>query len=321
LRPPTVREGGDRPARRPEEGKIDHAWRGEYTHKASYLDSGNPADKQLSLAEWLRCTPAVLRSSLVGIVIGVLPGLGASLSSFLAYSLSKRYSKTPETFGKGAMEGVASSEAADNASVPASLVPMFAIGLPGSLSTALLMGAFMLQGLTPGPFLFRDDAVLVYGIFIGMMLASVILLMVGLLGQRFFARVILLPDTIILPVIVFLCVAGAYLEGGSMFSVYLMLIFAFVGYFMKKFDYSFVTFLIGFILGPMAELSLRQAIIISNADPRSLIDHPVALIFLVLAVVSVWRFSSLHLLETTMQQAASDPGAATDQQPRPRGRE
>lgn len=277
--------------------QIDHGWLGKYSHKAVYLNSGSEADKRLSWQEFKDLIPTMLRGSLVGIVIGILPGLGATLSSFLAYTWTKRASKTPDRFGRGAPEGVAASEAADNASVPASLVPVFAIGLPGSLSTALLMGAFMLHGLTPGPFLFRSDASLVYAIFLGMIFASAILLFVGMAGQGFFARVITMRDTIIIPVIIFLCIIGAYLEGGGMFGVYLMLLFALVGYFMKKFDYSFVTFLVGYILGPMTELSLRQAVIITDANPMSLLSHPIAIIFFILALFSAWRFSAMHMLE------------------------
>jgi putative tricarboxylic transport membrane protein len=163
------------------------------------------------------------------------------------------------------------------------------------------MGAFMMHGLTPGPYLFRDDAVLVYSIFVGMILASAILLVIGIVGQRFFSRLIMVSDAILLPVIIFLCVVGAYLEGSGMFGVYLMLIFAFIGYFMKKYDFSFVTFLIGFILGPMAELSLRQALILTDAKPSSLVDHPVAIVFLLMTVVSIWRLSSFQ-----MKQARSE---------------
>ncbi|MFV0297119.1 MAG: tripartite tricarboxylate transporter permease [Hyphomicrobiaceae bacterium] len=278
--------------------QIDRGWRGEYGHKAEYMKSDNPDDHRLSWREFVVAFPTILRGALVGTFIGILPGLGASLSSFLAYAWTQKRDRNPSSFGKGRFEGVAASESADNASVPASLVPVFAIGLPGSLSTALLMGAFMLYGLTPGPFLLRDDAVLVYSIFGGMLLASAILLVVGLIGQRFFSRAILVSDAILLPMIVFFCIAGAYLEGGGMFSVYLMIVFAFVGYFMKKFDFSFVTFLIGFILGPMAELSMRQAMIITDGSITSLISHPVAVVFLVLAVVSVWKFSSLQMSQT-----------------------
>lgn len=276
--------------------QIDRGWRGEYGHKTEFMSPSSDADQRLSWSEFMECLPTIIRSTGVGIVIGLLPGLGASLSSFLSYAWTKRRDPNPERFGRGAVSGVAASESADNASVPASLIPVFAIGLPGSVSTALLMGAFMLHGLTPGPYLFRDDAVLVYGIFVGMLAASGILFFIGIVGQRFFAKVIMISDSVLLPVIIFLCFVGAYLQGGGMFSVYLMLIFAFVGYFMKKYDYSFVTFLIGFILGPMAELSMRQAMIITEGNPASLLDHPVAIVFLVLAVLAVWKFGSMRMV-------------------------
>jgi len=295
--------------------QIDRGWRGDYERKAEYLNSGQADDSKLSWAEFVRCLPTIVRGAFVGIGVGILPGLGASLSSFLAYAWTKRADKDPERFGSGAMEGVAASESADNASVPASLVPMFAIGLPGSVSTALLMGAFMLHGLTPGPFLFRDDTGLVYAIFAGMIVASVMLLAVGTIGQGFFSRVIMISDKILLPVIILLCVVGAYLEGGGMFSVYLMLVFAFIGYFMKKFDFSFVTFLIGFILGPMAELSLRQAMILTDGKISSLSNHPVAVLFLVLAIASVWCFGSLQMLPTPQAMAARSPKEETPDRP------
>jgi len=189
--------------------------------------------------------------------------------------------------------------------VPAALIPVFAIGVPGSLSTALLMGAFMLHGLTPGPFLFRESGEVVFSIYLGMVLASVALLAVGLFGQRIFSLVIQIRKSVLLPVIVFLCVVGAYMEGGSMFGVYLMLIFGFVGYFMKKFDYSFVTFVVGYVLGPMAELTIRQSLIVSNFNPLVLLDRPIALVFLLLAAFSIWRFAIAGARSMRVEQSAS----------------
>ena len=236
-------------------------------------------------------TPAILKGSLVGSAVGLLPGLGATLASFLSYTWVRQSSPRKDEFGKGAPEGVAASESADNATVPASLIPVFAIGVPGSLSTALLMGAFMMHGLTPGPFLFRESGEVVFSIYLGMLLASAALLMVGMFGQRLFSMAVLVRPTIIMPVIVFLCITGAYMEGGGMFGVYLMLIFGAVGYFMKKLDYSFVTFVVGYVLGPMAELTIRQSLILSDGDPAVLLDHPIAILFLLLAAFSIWRFS------------------------------
>jgi putative tricarboxylic transport membrane protein len=291
--------------------QIDQGWRG------LYLKAGNaaPADGQstnLSAREFRAILPTLGRSSFVGVVIGILPGLGATLASFLSYTLEKRISSNPEKFGTGVIEGVAAPEAADNASVPASLIPMFGMGIPGSVSAALLMGAFMLHGLTPGPLLFQNDGALVYGIFMGMCIASLALLLVGLLGQHFFARVILVSDQILLPVIVFLCVPAAYMEGGGMFAVYLMLIFAVLGYFMKKFDFSFVTFLIGFILQPMFELYVRQAVIILDSNPLGLVRHPIAILFLAAAVFAVWRFARLQQL-TTFEETAVRSGVPENQ--------
>lgn len=277
--------------------QIDKGWRASYLHKGAQLSAGTPENSRLSLAELITCLPTIIRSTFVGIGIGSIPGMGASLSSFLAYAWTKRRDKDSDSFGKGRLEGVAAAESADNASVPAGLIPMFAIGLPSSASAALLMGAFMLHGLTPGPFLFRDDAVLVYSIFAGMILASGIMLIMGMVGQNLFARLISVSEIILIPIIIFLCVVGAYLEGSGMFSVYLMLVFAFIGYFMKKYDFSFITFLIGFILGPIAELSLRQAMIITDGKISSLTNHPIAILFLVFAAISIWSFASMRTLQ------------------------
>ena len=287
--------------------QIDKGWRGHYQHKDAQLKAGTPENSRLSLAELLACLPTIVRSTFVGVGIGSIPGMGASLSSFLAYAWTKRRDKDPDSFGKGRLEGVAAAESADNASVPAGLIPMFAIGLPSSASAALLMGAFMLHGLTPGPFLFRDDAVLVYSIFAGMILASGIMLVMGMVGQNLFARLISVSEVILAPIIIFLCVVGAYLEGSGMFSVYLMLVFAFVGYFMKKYDFSFITFLIGFILGPIAELSLRQAMIITDGKVSSLANHPIAILFLALAAFSIWSFASMRTLQQRTGAAPEEP--------------
>ena len=271
--------------------QIDEGWHGDHRYPQIADERTKDADSGFRLPDVARITPAVLRGSLVGTLVGILPGLGATLASFLAYTWVRQSSKTPEAFGKGAPEGVAASESADNATVPAALIPVFAIGVPGSLSTALLMGAFMMHGLTPGPFLFKESGAVVFAIYLGMLLASAALLLVGLFGQRIFSMVIQIRKSVLLPVIVFLCIVGAYMEGGGMFGVYLMLVFGFVGYFMKKFDYSFVTFVVGYVLGPMAELTIRQSLIISDSDPAVLLDHPIAVVFLVLAALSIWRFA------------------------------
>lgn len=270
--------------------QMDQGWRGAHRYPPPADEAGTSADSALPPRELAKASPAILKGSLVGTAVGILPGLGATLASFLAYTWVRNSSRTPEAFGKGMPDGVAASEAADNATVPASLIPVFAIGVPGSLSTALLMGAFMMHGLTPGPFLFKESGDVVFTIYLGMLLASAALLLVGIFGQRIFSLVIRVRQTVLYSVIIFLCVVGAYMEGGGMFGVYLMLIFGFVGYFMKKFDFSFVTFVVGYVLGPMAELTLRQSMIITDGNPSALLDRPIAVLFLALTALSIWRF-------------------------------
>jgi putative tricarboxylic transport membrane protein len=282
--------------------QIDNGWRGNYTTPREEPESEDPAANRMDRNEARRVGRATFSGSIIGTLVGLLPGLGATLASFLSYTWTRQRSADPSAFGKGAPEGVAASEAADNATVPASLIPVFAIGVPGSLSTALLMGAFLMHGLTPGPFLFRENAEVVYGIYIGMLMASLGLIIVGMFGQYILRMVIRTRQTVIYPVIVFLCVIGAYMESGTMFAVYLMIGFGFVGYFMKKLDFSFVTFVVGYVLGPMAELTVRQSLIISQRNPAVLLEHPIALLFLALTAFSIWRFSIAGLRQVEITQ-------------------
>lgn len=295
--------------------QIDEGWRGDHRYPQVAADKAKDSEPVFGVKDAVQVAPSILRGSLVGTLVGILPGLGATLASFLAYTWVRQSSKTPEAFGRGAPEGVAASESADNATVPAALIPVFAIGVPGSLSTALLMGAFMMHGLTPGPFLFKESGSVVFGIYLGMLLASAALLLVGLFGQRIFSMVIQIRKSVLLPVIVFLCIVGAYMEAGGMFGVYLMLVFGFVGYFMKKFDYSFVTFVVGYVLGPMAELTIRQSLIISDSNPAALIDHPIAILFLLLAMFSIWRFAIAGARSMQIDRAATPTDEPSDTPP------
>jgi len=173
--------------------------------------------------------------------------------------------------------------------VPASFVPLFALGIPGSVIAAILIAAFMIQGLTPGPLMFVQQPELVYGIYAAMICASLLLLIIGYSGQRFFSLVAYVPIRLIAPVVLFFCALGAFMQGGGIFGVILMLIFAVLGVLAKKLDFSFVTFLIGFVIGPAFELSLRQSIAILDRDATQLVQHPIALVFIVLTLATIAR--------------------------------
>lgn len=242
-------------------------------------------DRQLTLAEIKSITPTTLISSGVGIIAGIIPGLGPTVASFLAYALAKRWAKPHERFGEGEIKGVAAAETADNAVVPASLIPLFALGLPGSVSAAIIIAAFTVHGVTPGPRMFEEHGRLMYGIYGAMIVASLLMLVVGRVGLTVFAKLTRIPATVIIPCVMAICILGAFLETKSLFSVWLMLGFGILGWVMHRFDYSRITFLIGFVVGPLFELALRQSLIITHSDPLRLLQHPSALLLLVFALV------------------------------------
>ena len=253
--------------------------------------SKNPEDRFLSWNEFKSCLPTIIRSSCIGTGVGAMPGIGAPVAAFLAYGQAKKYSKHPEEFGKGSLEGVAAPEAATNAVVGANLIPLFTLGIPGNLAAALLVGAFVIHGITPGPLIFEQNAVLIYGIFASMLMACGVLLFVGQIGLRVFVRVVEVPLPILYPVIFFTCLMGAYMASGSIFGVKVMLVFAIIGYAMKKLKFSFVCFLIGFILGPMLEVSLQQIVISSEQNPYLMLTRPVALGLLAITLYVVARIA------------------------------
>lgn len=231
----------------------------------------------------------MIRSALIGTVIGAIPGLGSTLAGFLGYGAAKRASKTPEEFGEGALDGIAGAESANSATVGANLIPTLALGIPGNLSAAILLSALIIHGLTPGPLIFQEHGEVLYGLFTAMLVANFINLFVGQAGLRLFAYVISLPSHFIHPVIVLMCFAGAYLTTQSMFALWLMIGFAILGYIMRKLDYSIVAFIIAFILGPLFEDALRQTLVLFGDNPLDLIERPIAVGFVVLTGYSVWR--------------------------------
>ncbi|WP_159587242.1 tripartite tricarboxylate transporter permease [Chelativorans xinjiangense] len=255
---------------------------------ANIKDGTAREDRVVLASEWRRCIPAILRGTAIGSAVGILPGLGASVGSFLSYGATQRLSRTPEKFGTGMIEGVAAAESADNAVVPSSLVPLFALGIPGSVIAAILIAAFILHGLTPGPLMFKEQPRLVADVYAAMICASLIMLIVGCTGQRVFAQVIKVPLRLIIPGVLLLCSVGAYMETGSIFSIYVMLFFGVLGFFARKLDFSFVTFLIGFVIGPKLELSFRQSIQILGHDMTNLVKHPIAVAFIFLTIAVVW---------------------------------
>jgi putative tricarboxylic transport membrane protein len=221
---------------------------------------------------------SIPRGGLVGFLIGTLPGAGATLASFLAYELERRVSKKPERFGTGALEGVAAPEAANNAAANAAFVPTLTLGIPGSETTAVLLGAFLIFGLQPGPLLFTQQPALTWGLMASFYIGNVFLLILNVPLAPIFASVLRLPYAYLYPLILFLALIGAYSVENQLWSVWLALIFGVVGYFMKKYDYPAPPVILGLILGPLMEKNLVQTSDIGHGDLTIFFHRPIALL-------------------------------------------
>lgn len=241
-----------------------------------------------TLKEMLECSRTIGRGIFVGLIVGLVPALGAETSCWMNYAESKRASKHPERFGTGILEGVAASETANNASTGGDMVPMLTLGVPGDAATAVLMGALTIHGMQPGPLLFRDHADVVYAIFAGMIMANVAFLVLGLLGVRLFAAVVNVNRTILIPSIFVFSVIGAYAVNGNMFDVLVTIIFGFLGYLMQSRGYPVSPMVIAQVLGPMMEQNFRRALIANNGDFTVFVRKPIAASILLLTVFTVY---------------------------------
>ncbi|WP_018915573.1 tripartite tricarboxylate transporter permease [Vreelandella zhanjiangensis] len=228
----------------------------------------------------------IVRSSLLGVFIGAVPGAGSSISNLVAYDQAKRASKHPETFGKGEPEGVVASEAGNSSTVGGSLIPLISLGIPGSPADAVLMAAIMVHGISIGPRLILDHPDLVYSMFIAMAVASFFMLFIGILMMRAFMRLLNVPKYIVVPVVLACCAIGTYTLNNRLSDLYLLAAIGTIGYLMKKLDYPLAPLVLGVVLGPIAETNLRRAFQ-TSADWTLFFTRPISALLLTLAVVSV----------------------------------
>jgi putative tricarboxylic transport membrane protein len=250
--------------------------------------SEDPAANRVTFMEILTKYPrTVFRSSIVGSVIGVLPGVGAETANWVSYGMAKNASKTPEKFGKGELEGVIAPEVSANANCAASMVPMLAFGIPGDVVTAVMLGAFIAQGLRPGPLLFKDHMVEIYGIYIALFLSTIAMFFVAKYSLRYWIKALLVPPALLYPVVIMLCLAGAFAINNSMFDVGIAVVFGLVAYVMRMGGFEVAPMVLAFILAPMLEQSLTQSLLMSEGSPAIFLTHPIALGFLILTVLSV----------------------------------
>ena len=228
-----------------------------------------------------------LRSALIGTGIGILPGIGGSTAGILSWMTAKKTSKHPEKYGTGIMDGVVASETSNNAVIGGALIPLLTLGIPGDGVTAMLLGAFMIHGLTPGPLLFVESADLIYTIFIACILANVVMLVLELGGMRIFVRLLSIPKYILLPVVLVLCTVGAFATNNRIFDAQSIVIFGVLGYLMSKFKLPVAPFILSFILCDLLETNLRRGLMLTQNDFLAFFTHPIAAVFMVAAVLFV----------------------------------
>jgi len=226
--------------------------------------------------DWRRSAMPLGRGTILGFLLGILPGGGAIISSFVSYALEKRFSKHPEKFGQGAIEGVAGPEAANNAASSASFIPLFSLGIPSNVVMALLLGALMIHGLQPGPLILTEHPEIFWGTVASMYVGNVMLLALNLPLIGMWVQILRIPYRSLFPLILLFCLVGSYSVGTNVFDVYVMLIAGVVGYVLRKLDYEPAPLILAFVLGPMLEQNLRQALILSDGSMLIFLTRPLS---------------------------------------------
>ena len=263
-------------------------------------------DGVITKAEYKRMARPVLLSSIIGVLVGIIPGTGASEASWFSYNTAKNMSKHPEEFGHGSVEGVAAAESANNAVTGATLIPLLTLGIPGDGTVAIMLSALMINGLNPGLSLFTTQGDIMYAIMLGLILVNVFMCLQGKFLTTLFAKVVSIPQEILTPIIVIFCFAGAYSVNENYFDVGVALIFGALAWVLRKLELPPVPILLGLVLGSMTETNFRRALLISNGSPSIFFSSVYCIIFLVLIVAAVGTLVRGKVKERTAAQQKED---------------
>ena len=240
-----------------------------------------------SAKDWMDSKGALARGSILGFFLGILPGGGAVISSFVSYAVEKRVSRHPERFGKGAIEGVAAPEAANNAAAGGAFIPLMTLGIPPNIVMAMLLGAFMIHGVQPGPLMMKQNPGLFWGVIASMYIGNIMLLVLNLPLIGLWVKVLKVPYYLLYPLILLFCLIGAYSLNNNVGDVVVMLVFGVVGYLMRKFRYDGAPLVLALVLGPMLEEAFRQSLMLSKGDFSIFISRPLSLAFLIIAALLI----------------------------------
>ena len=259
-------------------------------------------DGVITKEEYKRMARPVLLSSIIGVMVGIIPGTGASEASWFSYNTAKNMSKHPEEFGHGSVEGIAAAESANNAVTGATLIPLLTLGIPGDGTVAIMLSALMINGLNPGLTLFTTQGNIMYAIMLGLILVNIFMLLQGKFLTTLFAKVVSIPQEILTPIIVIFCFAGAYSVNENFFDVGVALIFGMLAWILRKLELPPVPILLGLVLGSMTETNFRRALLISNGSPKIFFSSVYCIIFLVLILLAVGTIVRGKMKERSAQK-------------------
>lgn len=246
-----------------------------------------PEDNRVSWQEFKPTLKTIFRGSFIGTAIGIIPGIGTGIASFMSYGQAKRSSREPDKFGKGSLEGIAASEAGNSSVVGATFIPLLALGIPGDIITAIIMGAFMIQGLIPGPMLFAEHASLIYAIFIGFFICDIVYFILGAIFMKYAGLLSHVPRSVMFPIVWIFCVIGTFSLRTSFFDIGVMFAFGIVGYYLQKLGFALAPLLIAFILTPIGESAFRQTLLMSDGNLWIFLSRPISVVFLLMTFITV----------------------------------
>ena len=263
----------------------------QYDPRKDHKVAGHFNKDTITKDEYKRCRKPITIGSIIGCIIGATPGTGGGLAAFIAYNQVKQMSKHPETFGKGEIEGVAASESANNGACGATMIPMLTLGVPGDGATAILMGAFMVHGMIPGPTLFKESGNILYAIMFGLIIVNICMYIIGTGLIPFYANITKLPYELLACIVLTMCTSGAFSTNNRPYDVMVIILFGILAYFLRRMDFQLVPILLGIVLGPLAEVNFRRALVLSDGSASIFFTRPISLFFIVVAVLSIAVFT------------------------------
>lgn len=251
--------------------------------------SGSNSDmgKKFTFVDYVKRIKMIIPVSLMGLVIGILPGLGGNISNLMAYSYAKNTSKHPDTFGKGEVDGVIASETANNATVGGAMIILLTLGIPGDNATSVILAGFQMNDIAPGPLLFKTQGELVYAILAGFVLANILFFIMEYFGLPIFIKMLSIPSMLLLPIVIVCCFVGSYCANNNTLDIFIMVVFGMIGYILKRYGYPLAPMIVGFILSPMLELYLRRSLMKTDGAWLPILSSPIAAICLIGTLITV----------------------------------